>query len=299
MRNLACLAALAALSAVATGSVTACSSPTEETIDSDGASALSGGAPSPAPTGPTPIAGSTLKLPVPGSKGNKISAADQATIVAAWLGAKRDYYDTQKGYVGINGAAPVKGPRGLAEVATVPCGPTYSTLVCRFYAHMPSYDSVIPNYRGCFSYMANGGLQVPTSLWDPKAATEATTMRPGTYAESFDHCLYQDYDKVLNHTPLWSTTEVAANKKKGAAGEIGVVKYMAPDLRATFKFIMYTWYEPATYDVADQAAILAKIYASYTPPVAPPAVGGGAANPATYATVVDSMNAYIAANHEW
>jgi hypothetical protein len=297
MRTALALVALSAVAAIAV--VTGCSAePTDSADDSANAFTGSDGTDAgaaPAPTGPTPIAGSSLKLPIPGSKGNKISAADQATIVTAWLNAKKDYYDPGAKYVGANGAA-IAGP-ALSEVAGVPCGASYSTLVCRFYAHMPSYAAVIPNYRGCFSYMANGGLQVPTSLWNPKATTDSTTMRPSTYAEAFEHCLYQDYDKVLNKTPLWSTTEVAANRAKGKAGEIGVVRFMSPELRAVFKYIMYTWYEPATFDNADQAAILKAVYDKYTPPSVPPAVGLGTTH-GSAPIYIDAMNAYIAANKQ-
>jgi hypothetical protein len=139
-------------------------------------------------------------------------------------------------------------------------------------------------------------MQVPTSLWDPTATAPSTTTRGATYPEIFDHCLYQDYDYVMGRRPAWSFTEVATNKSAGT--EKGVIKYMSPELRAVFKFVMYTWYEPATYNAADQTAIVDKIYASYTPPATAPAFTAGTKY-ARADQIVAAMNAYIAANKVW
>src|SRR4051794_20490092 len=95
---------IALLSLTAAATATGCSAAQDDDV-TGGASAYTGsdGGAAPAPTGPTRIAGSRLALPIPGSKNNRISAADQKTIVDAWLQAKKDYYDTPK-YA--SGAAP-------------------------------------------------------------------------------------------------------------------------------------------------------------------------------------------------
>ena len=48
----------------------------------------------------SPSGAGSLVVPTPGTKGNPISAADQAIIVREWLKAKAAYYDSQSGYVG-------------------------------------------------------------------------------------------------------------------------------------------------------------------------------------------------------
>jgi hypothetical protein len=59
-----------------------CSNAADDGTNEDNA-AVTGGATAgythKAPSGPTPIAGSTLKLPIPGSKNNKISEADKVS----------------------------------------------------------------------------------------------------------------------------------------------------------------------------------------------------------------------------
>jgi hypothetical protein len=136
--------------------------------------------------------------------------------------------------------------------------------------------------------MANGGLQVPTTLWSTTPETPGGPTRAGTYAEAFDHCLYQDYDAAQGRQPAWDTAEVAARNEKGA------LQYLSPALRAAFKFVMYTWYEPDTYLAADQAAVVDDIYKAY---------GQGTPGPNTGITHTDAplyiqaMNDYIAAHN--
>jgi hypothetical protein len=66
-------------------------------------------------------------LPVPGSTNNRISAADQATIVAATLAAKRDYYD-KPAYPYMKSGAPAPLPLRAARLVTSPAA---SSRTCR------------------------------------------------------------------------------------------------------------------------------------------------------------------------
>jgi hypothetical protein len=251
-----CLLVLAAAATVAAGvACTPNSTPSSQDESSTRSTASALGT---APTGPTPISDDptgTLQLPIPGSTFNSISDNARRFIVEAVLEAKKTYYDDKKYASSSPGSPP-----DFSEVASVPCGGSYGYLVCNFYAHMPSYASVTPNVRGCFSYMANGGLQVPQNLWGGGTYGSGTT-RAGTYAEAFDHCLYNDYDAAQGRQPAWDTGTVAANKAAGT--EVGVLKYLSPRVRAAFKFVMYTWYQPDTYKNADQVEIVDEIYKAY------------------------------------
>jgi len=149
-----------------------------------------------------------------------------------------------------------------SEVARVPCPAYYSDLVCHFYAHMPSYETVIPNIRGCFSRLANGYLQVPNG---------DGTSHNAVYPEMWDYCMYQDYDAVLGKTPSYDQATIDANKAAG--NEVGVLRYMANSLRPVFKFVMYTWYEPNTFLQSDQQAILNQVYAALGQQVPAPRSG--------------------------
>jgi len=246
------------------------------------------------PKNPTPISDDvtgTLKLPIPGSKDNAIPDAAQKLIVDAVMEVKKTYYDDKK-YATVR----ADGPPPFSELDRVPCGQSYGYLACEFYRHMPSYNAVTPNIRGCFSFLANGKLQVPISLWS-NAPVDGLT-RPATYAESFDHCLYTDYDAAVpgkgppqDRGLPWDTDTVAKNKKAG--NEIGTLKYLTPAVRAAFKYVMYNWYEPNTFRAEDQSAVVAKIYGAYGATPRPLQVRFTHPDAPMY---IQAMNDYIAAH---
>jgi hypothetical protein len=241
--------------------------------------------------------GTSLVVPPPGSTNNPISAADQALIVSAWKNAKKKFYDDQSGYFGFNNQstgqlswsrpAANQAPQ-YSEVATVPCPAYYGELVCHFYQHMPSYQHVIPNVRGCFSQLANGRLKIPARGNNPA--------HDGVYPEMWDYCMYQDYDAVAGRNPGAYDLDLI-NTNKAAGNEIGVLRFLDDDIRPVFQFIMYTWYEPNTYVLADQQAILSQVYSAFGLPV--PAARRGLSTHPQAATIIPAMKAYFeeAANH--
>jgi hypothetical protein len=234
-----------------------------------------------------------LVLPAPGSTNNPISAADKALIVQQWLKAKQAYYGDQSGFYGFQnpntGSVQMSTPSTseapqYSEVAGVPCPNYYSDLACYFYAHMPSYASVIPNVRGCFSRLANGTLKVPDA---------SGAVHDAVYPEIWDYCMYQDYDVVLGKQPAYSQSTIDANKASG--NEVGVLRYMDKDLRPVFQFIMYTWYEPNTFAQSDQDDILSQVYGKLGLSVPQSRASAYAAHPSS-STIKASINAYLAAN---
>jgi len=238
-----------------------------------------------------------LTLPEPGSTENRISPADQATIVAAFKEAKNLYYDTQNGYGGYKDASntvktgkpsPAEAP-AVGEIASVPCVANQSELVCHFYKHMPSYKNVIPNVRGCFSYLGNPqtGLKIPDS-------SAPGGSRPAVYPEVWDYCMHQPYDAVLHAPgvaggPPYSAATIASNKAAGT--ELGTLRFLPKSIRTVFQFIMYTWYEPRTFAQADQDAILTAVYGSL-----PPRRPGLATHPSA-PVFIPLMKAYFKGNY--
>jgi hypothetical protein len=115
----------------------------------------------------------------------------------------------------------------------------WSPLVQHFYCLHGSYQTIVPNMRGCFSYLA-GGVSVNERGW---------------YPEIFDFCTYQDYDAVINagKTKFDVTTLV---KNKIAGNRVGVMKYLTADEEEVFKYVLWTWYNPLVYSIQDQQDVL-------------------------------------------
>jgi hypothetical protein len=120
----------------------------------------------------------------------------------------------------------------------------------------------------------------------------------------FDYCMYQNYDYVQGSRPAYDLTgTILPNKAAGT--EVGVLQYMRQKdasgsdatnrIRAVFKYIMYTWYEPNTFAAADQASILTKVYTAMGQPV--PAPRGGLSTHTQASIIVPAMVSYFGGSY--
>ncbi len=232
------------------------------------------------------------KGPTPGTTNNDL---DGRLVLKGWRTVAKVYSD--KAFMTYDGQGkeitPPAGfafPDGLAE-ATQCLGnpvPWWSDLAIHFYCWNPSYLTVSHNVRGCFSYvprspqgpvnqhagLPDGGL-VWSSAVDGGAAV-GTPVEPDYaqrilfYPEVYDYCLYQDYDQsrttalqrfnVYVPNPEFDTAVIDRNKRSGT--KPGVMRWVDANAewRETFKHVMFTWYDPDTYDWEQQQEIINQFY---------------------------------------
>jgi hypothetical protein len=189
-----------------------------------------------------------------------ISPADQAAIVDRWKFVQKSFYGTQSGYSKVSSPAPLASETENC-FAAVPN--YYSELVSHFYCWHPSYLQVVPNVRGCFSNIARGRFPNVMSTYTEKATkTTPAHEQPRRlfYPEIYDYCLFEEFDAVLkpSATPDYDARLIAANKSAGK--KPGVLKWVDDNEADVFKFIMFTEYDPFTYSIESQQAIINRFY---------------------------------------
>jgi len=204
------------------------------------------------------------KGPTPGTKNNDI---DGKLVLDAWKKVKETFYDNR-------GLKTFDRQGNVVDVATgiypheseaAQClgnpVPWWSDLMLHFYCWMPSYANVTPNVRGCFSYVTRA-MQGPTPPPGQQPAP-GYEQRMLFYPEVYDYCLYQDYDYVKStmtgtKLPVFDTDEIDRNKAAG--NKVGVMKWVDDNIGDAYKHVMFTWYDPDTYDMAQQQAIINAFY---------------------------------------
>jgi len=188
-----------------------------------------------------------------GSDDNPLSAQDKQSILAAWRAVKANFYD---------GAQPGYSPAPSSPVRTSEpnqcvgaCPGYYSDLVCHYYCWMPSYASVSPNIRACFTNIARGSVRHPT------------LSRNLYYPEIYDYCLFQDYDYIQGRIPAYDQSVIDAAKsatpvKKPSSSVLFWIDQTQGDV---FQKIMYTWYNPFAFSIQDQQDIINEFYGVTNP----------------------------------
>lgn len=192
--------------------------------------------------------GGKLVAPPAGTDNNPL---DVDAIVKYMLDTKAKFYDGNKPGFDVSDPKYATLPNINDFTGCLGNNPQYwSTLVQHFYCLHPSYNSVIPNIRGCFSRLANG----------------SQVNGRGFYPEVFDYCMYQEYDAVQQKVPTFDKDVIAKNKAlPNGAGRVGVMKYMTAEEEEVFKYVLYTWYNPFAFKVEDQQAVLDKFWAVVEP----------------------------------
>jgi hypothetical protein len=205
------------------------------------------------------------KGPAPGSKDNDL---DEKGVLAAWKKMKETFYDNP-GLSRFDGSGnPI--PMALTDfrypkpTEWAQCMnnkvPNWSDLMMHFYCSMPSYATVTPNIRGCFSYVAPN-LQGPPPV--NGVAQPGFEQRRIFYPEIYDFCLFQPYDyaRAQSHgaaDPVFDTAEI--DKNKAAGNKVGVLKWVDDNIQDAFKHVVFTWYEPGTYKFEQQQNVINAFY---------------------------------------
>jgi hypothetical protein len=220
---------------------------------------------------------STLPLTPPGTVGNKIEIEK---LLAAWNDEAEMFYGTNTIYTPATKANAVGILQESLSTCLQACPPYYSDLSCHFYCWLPSYKQVVPNVRGCFTSIARDQL-----------VKKPNGQPLNLYPEVFDYCMYQEYDQVLKSIPQYDENVIAQRKSTNRATDrVGVLKYMSPKQEDAFKYVMFNWYNPFAFDLADQQAILDKFYAAHPNQTVPHvATATGKANHPRFAPILAYM----------
>jgi len=136
------------------------------------------------------------------------------------------------------------------------CPAYYSELVCQFYCYHPSYQSVSPNVRGCFTQLARGRV--------PVKDTNNNDFSFETYSQMYAYCLYAEnaagkgYDVARGQFPAWDESQMLKAFTRGKPA--GVLSWVHTNEEKAFQYVMYTWYNPWAFSEASQQVILNKFY---------------------------------------
>lgn len=190
--------------------------------------------------GGTPPGGGGFVMPTIGKKNNPVAKAE---VITAWKALKKNYYESSAIYTkkGSSGGHPP-----AAEIINClgACPDNWSDLACHYYSHTPSYEQVIPNIRGCFTRVARGAIM--------KGSTKLT------YPETYDYCVFQDFDAVLGRAPPYNQKEIDKNKKAG--NRPGVMAWIDVNQPDAFKYIMFPDGFPFTWDKAQEQETINEFY---------------------------------------
>lgn len=178
-----------------------------------------------------------LTVPAAGTTNN---AVNKTAVLAAWRELKSTFYEI--------GTIYTQGPMPPAATDIDKCirfcPDNWSDLACHYYSHMPSYEKVIPNIRGCFSKVARGGV--------PKNGQKMS------YPDVYDYCVFQDFDAVVPRSPDFDQAIIDANKL--AANKPGVMKWIDDNQAAVFKYIMFPDGYPFTWNMAQEQETINEFY---------------------------------------
>lgn len=232
--------------------------------------------------------------PVPGTVDNPL---DKALVLEAWQRMDQAFYGpnsstpVKKGEDGYWLGAQQNAP-SRSETQSCLYNFThityYSDIVAHFYCNTPSYNKVSPNVRSCFSYISSPQYGHPYGEYNKEIRIPDTPETTGVavagpprklnYAEAYDYCLYQAYDVVANgavkqgatdaqipglgaygtESPLWDGDVIAKNK--AANVKPGVLSWIDDNMRDAFQHVMFTWYNPNAFKLADQQEVINAFY---------------------------------------
>jgi hypothetical protein len=210
----------------------------------------------------------TWKGPAPGSTNNDLDAQG---VLEGWRKVEALY--TQRQLRTYDSAGRVRTPgadfnypvgRQEAEMCLQNPVPWWSDLLIHFYCWHPSYEHVTNNVRGCFSYVTRQEQGPPPIAGQPIDPTNQQRML--FYPEVYDYCLFQPYDQVKQEitgapAPVFDTAEIDKNKqRRNGAGKVGVMKWTDDNMADAFKHVMFTWYQPMTYDMEQQQDVVNAFY---------------------------------------
>lgn len=183
-----------------------------------------------------PAGATNLTVPAAGTTGN---AVNKAAVVAAWRQLKSTFYEV--------GTIYTQGPMpAVSEINSCigACPDNWSDLACHYYSHTPSYNTVVPNIRGCFTRVARGQV-----------------LKNGQrmlYPDIYDYCVFQDFDAVLGRKPDFDQTVIDANKLAGT--KPGVMKWIDDNQADVFKYIMFPDGYPLIWDKAQEQETINEFY---------------------------------------
>lgn len=225
---------------LSTASVVACSAASEDDVGGAHAAQRTR---DPNKSATTPYARS-LDVPTPDSEDNALAVPQ---VVRAMKAIRKAFYEDGSGYYQSStpGAARVTVPDASEPASCVQvCPPFWSDVMCHYYCALPSYSSVTPNIRECFSEVVRGYQAVT----EPAAAGEVVkhpSNRPFYYPEVYDYCAYQK--PLLGGFPQYSEDEIEKNKTDAnPIGPLGWI-HRQQEQHDVWKAIMYAWYNPFTY----------------------------------------------------
>jgi hypothetical protein len=237
---------LSAFVLVSGGALYACTEASVADTSNGAATVADGG--SSGSSGSSGGTGGSLEWPVPGSRDNAVTIDP---IVQAFKQTKHEFYDTQNGYTSLDPSdAGFRSVPDKSEPASClsACPAYWGDLVCHYYCEFPSYSSVIPNIRGCYSQVARGQV-IRQDLTPPRAMFSP---------EVYDYCVFQDSDYILNRFPAYNQATIDANKASGTTP--GVLAWVEKNQADVFKYVMYTGYSPFIFKFEDQQKAVNAFY---------------------------------------